>query len=241
MACCSVLFASGSGGCGRSTLCAHLGAALARRGRRVLVLEAVCGFRSLELLLRLPGETVYDLSDVLEDRCSLGEAILTHEASGLRLMAAPGDPAYLPKEDRLTALFRWAGEKWDFLLADCAAGFGPMTRLMARHCGLAALVAAPEELSARSAGRLSAFLAGEGVPAQRLIINRIPRDFAPTSGLRDLDDVIDLCGVQLLGAVPEEPDLPPPGEHPADGSAGLAIEATARRLLGERAELTIYP
>ena len=235
----SVLFVSGKGGTGKSALCLHTAGALARRGRRVLVVEAVPGFRGLELTLALPGKTVYDFADVLESRCSLGEAIRAHEESGLRLMLAPGSPDYLPEEEKLEAFFHWGRKAWDFLLIDCAPGFSPFTRLLARRCGRAVLVTAPEEPSARCTGRLSAFLAQEGLLEQRLVIYRMPREFAPTPSLRDLDDVIDLAGAQLLGVVPEQPLLPPPGDCPPEGPAGQALEAIARRLLGERVPLTL--
>ncbi len=235
----TILFASGKGGVGKSTLCLHLAASLARRARRVLVVEACCGFRSLDTVLGLPGDTVYELSDALEGRCSLGEAIRAHEESGLRLMLAPGSPDYLPEEEKLEAFFHWGRKTWDFLLIDCAPGLSPFTRLLARRCGRAVLVTAPEEASARCTGRLSAFLAQEGLLEQRLVIYRMPREFAPTPSLRDLDDVIDLAGARLLGVVPEQPLLPPPGDCPPEGPAGQALEAIARRLLGERVPLTL--
>ena len=50
----SVLFASGKGGTGKSSLCLHVAGALARRGLRVLVVEATPGFRGLEIALELP-------------------------------------------------------------------------------------------------------------------------------------------------------------------------------------------
>lgn len=237
----SILFVSGKGGVGKSTLCLHIAGGLARRGRRVLVVEASCGFRGLEVTLGLPGETVYDLSDALEGRCSLGSAILTHESSQLRLIPAPGDPFYLPREERLSAFFAWGRERWDFVLVDGPPGFGPLHQMLARNCSLGVLVAAPEELSARFAGTVSGLLAREGLENQRLIINRVPRNFAPGPVIRDLDDVIDLAGARLLGAVPEQPELPPPGEEPLPGLFGQELDAIARRLLGERVGLTLFP
>ena len=67
------------------------------------------------------------------------------------------------------------------------------------------------------------------------------RDTMPVV-IRDLDDVIDLSGVQLLGAVPErEGPLPAPGEEPLPGPFGQELDAIARRLMGERVELTLFP
>lgn len=236
-----VLFASGTGGSGKSALCIHTAGGLARRGRRVLVVEAVPGFRGLELTLGLAGATVYDLADALEGRCSLGDAILTHPQTQLRLMPAPADPAYLPPKEKLDAFFAWARERWDHVLVDCPSGFPPILPLLARRASLGVLVAVPEELSARFAGVLSGLLAREGLKEQRLVINRVPREFTPGPVVRDLDDVIDLAGAQLLGAVPEVSHLPPPGEEPLPGLLGRELEAIVRRLLGERAELTLFP
>ena len=117
-----------------------------------------------------------------------------------------------------------------------------MEELLARQAGLALVVTTPEEAAARCAAKTSALLARQGLANQRLIINRIPRDFLPTPAIRDLDDVIDQAGVQLLGAVPEQPGgLPPPGGEAPETLAGRELDAIARRLLGERAELVLYP
>ena len=237
----SLMFASGKGGVGKSTLCAGVAGGLARRGRRVLVVETGCGFRSLDILLGLPARAVFDLSDALEGRCSLGDAILVHEATQLRLIPAPGDPFYLPRPERLEAFFHWARDRWDFLLLDCGPGFSSLDRMLAPLCGLAVLTATPEEAAARCAARVSALLAREGLDRQRLVIQRVPGDLRPTSVIRDLDDVIDLVGARLLGAVPEQPGLPPPGETLPQDPAGREMDAIARRLLGEQAELLLYP
>jgi len=234
------MVASGKGGVGKTTVAAGVASCLARRGRRTLLMETACGFRSLDLTLKLPADTVFDLADALEGRCSLGDAIRVQEESQLRLMVAPGDPFYLPKEDRLAALFRWANNRWDAVFIDCGPGFSPLDRMLARHCKKAILVTTPEEPAARCAARTSALLAREGLAWQRLVIDRVPDDFRPTRAIRDLDDVIDLAGVQLLGAVPEHPGPLALGEELSDDPASRELDAVARRLLGERAELVLY-
>lgn len=236
-----ILVVSGKGGVGKSTFAAGIGSCLARRGRRVLLVGAVCGFPSLDLLLGLPADALFDLSDALEGRCSLGDALRVQEESQLRLIRAPADPFYLPKEERLEKFLRWAAESWDDVLIDSAPGFSLWHRMLARLCPRAVLVTTPEEIAARAAARCSALLAKEGLTRQRLVIDRIPGDFRPSPGLRDLDDIIDLAGAQLLGAVPECPGPLALGEVLPEDLASRTLDAIARRILGERVELLLYP
>ena len=237
----TILVASGKGGVGKTTLSAHLAAGFARLGKRALVLEADAGFRGLDLLLGLPGETVFDLGDAADGRCPPADAVRRAEGAGVDFLPAPADPAWLPSPQGLARLLGWAAGEYDWVIADCAGGFGPLTRLLARQAGGAVLLTLPDEVSARGAARVSALLRQEGVERQRLVIDRIPRRFVPTARVRDLDDIIDLAGVRLLGAVPEEPGLPPPGPVPGDSPAGRELAAIPRRLLGEEVPLVLFP
>ena len=128
--------------------------------------------------------------------------------------------------EKLRATCRDEKRRVNLLLA---AGLGGMLLLLVSEWF-------PEEAAVRAAGRVSGFLAGEGLARQRLIINMIPRVFIPSPAIRDLDDVIDLVGARLIGALPREeaPPLPP-------GRSGTAarqeMDNIAGRLLGEEPEL----
>ncbi|MBR3765290.1 MAG: P-loop NTPase, partial [Clostridia bacterium] len=61
----SWIIASGKGGVGKSTLCAGLGEAMAREGRRVCIIDADIGLRDQDVLLGLQNRVMYDLLDVL--------------------------------------------------------------------------------------------------------------------------------------------------------------------------------
>ena len=141
----------------------------------------------------------------------------------------------------MAAHFSWAGSRWDYVFADCGAGYGPLDGITARLCSGALLITLPDEISARGAAKVSGFLWKSGLTRQRLIINRVPRRLVPSPRVRDLDDVVDLAGVQLLGAVPEAPGLGPPAERAPDTPAGRELDAIARRLLGERVPLELFP
>lgn len=230
---------SGKGGVGKSTLCVGVAAGLCRRGRRVLLIEGDMGFRTLDILLALEGNTVYDFSDVAQGRCAPASAILVHRPTGIRLLPAAADPGYLPAEEALRILCRQAGGVFDFILFDCGAGYGPLTAMLARTCRRALIVTTPEEAAVRAAGRVSGFAAGEGLIDQRLVINMIPRVLTPSPVIRDLDDVIDLAGVQLIGALPKE-DIPPIPPGKGGMLARQEMDNIAGRLLGEDLEL-LYP
>ena len=56
---------SGKGGVGKSTITAHLGRALAMRGRRVLILDGDAGLRCQDLLLGVSSSLLFDMGDVV--------------------------------------------------------------------------------------------------------------------------------------------------------------------------------
>lgn len=71
-----IMVASGKGGTGKSTVSVLTGAALAARGRRVLLVELDSALRSVDYIAGVYGKTVYDVEDVLCGRCDAGKALV---------------------------------------------------------------------------------------------------------------------------------------------------------------------
>lgn len=229
---------SGKGGVGKTTLCVGIGAGLCRRGKRVLLVEGDMGFRNMDILLGFEGNIVYDFSDVADGRYAPAVAILSHKATGLQLLPAATSPEYLPPPGALEALCRQMGEAFDFIVFDCGAGYSSLSAQLAQVCQLALVVTTPEESSVRAASRVSGFVAKDGLIRQRLIINMIPPTLALSAAIRDLDDVIDLTGVQLIGALPKvaQPPVLTSGLRSSDLFC-RGMDNIAGRLLGEEIEL----
>jgi len=63
-----IVLTSGKGGVGKTTTTANLGAALAMRGKRVVLVDADIGLRNLDLVLGVEKRIVFDLVEVDGDR-----------------------------------------------------------------------------------------------------------------------------------------------------------------------------
>ena len=89
------MIASGKGGVGKSTVCAMLGTALAKSGKRVLIVELDMGLRCLDIMLGVSNRAVYDLSDVITGRCTPRDAVVCCDScENLYVTVAPNDPSF---------------------------------------------------------------------------------------------------------------------------------------------------
>lgn len=71
-----ILFASGKGGVGKTTLTAGIGFALADLGKKVLLIDADIRLRNLDLVLGAHDRTIYDIQDIYFGRCKEEMAFL---------------------------------------------------------------------------------------------------------------------------------------------------------------------
>ena len=199
--------ASGKGGVGKSAITANLGAALSESGRKVILIDADIGLRSLDALLSLENNVVYDIIDLASGDCELAEAILTSEAyPNLSLLPAAQfrrAKALDPKDLRkILSLLRVI---YDDILIDCPAGIERGLRNVL-NAGVddTILVTTPDDVSLRSAERARQVIESKSLPRPRLIVNRLDADLVHSGEMMSARTVSEVIDLPLLGEIPED-------------------------------------
>jgi len=199
----AIVITSGKGGVGKTTTTANLGAALAKRGFRVVVIDADIGLRNLDVVMGLENRIVFHLVDVLKEKCEVQKALIRdRRVENLFLMpSSQTDEKDAVTPDQMRKLVNELKTNYDFVFIDCPAGIEQGFRNAIAGADEAILVATPEVSSIRDADRVAGLLAAENIPA-RLIVNRISEGMVKRGHMLSQEDVIDILALDLLGAVP---------------------------------------
>ncbi|MFC2175068.1 cell division ATPase MinD [archaeon] len=119
-----IAIASGKGGVGKTSLTSNLGIALAKMGKRVIVVDTDLQMANLGLMLGMEGRPI-TLQDVLAGEASLSDAVYDGPG-GVRFVPAglSIDKFRRVDEEKLIDVVKELGNHADILLLDTAAGIG---------------------------------------------------------------------------------------------------------------------
>lgn len=236
-----VVVTSGKGGTGKSTVSAGLAYALARQGKRILLIDGDAGLRSLDLMLGVGSNTVYDMSDVFAGRCEPIKAVYASPVfQNVFVIPAPISLEQLCTPSDMKRLAKGLAKYYDVVIVDCPAGVGRGFETAVAAAEQALVVCTPDMVCARDAHIMSDLLSEKGVPA-RLIINRLrPRKIMDGS-MPDIDEIIDESALQLMGVIPEDEMVAVANANgrplPMDCNAEICFSNIARRFMGESVPL----
>ncbi len=213
-----IVVTSGKGGVGKTTTSASIACGLARRGKRVAVIDFDIGLRNLDLIMGCERRVVYDFVNVIHGECTLKQALIRDKRlENLYVLAA----SQTRDKDALTAdgvqrvLDALAADGFDFILCDSPAGIEKGAHLAMYFADRAIVVVNPEVSSVRDSDRILGLLAsktrraenGNGGVREHLLLTRYSPRRVATGEMMSVADVKEILGLDVVGVIPESADV----------------------------------
>lgn len=236
------LFTSLKGGCGTSTVCANVAAALAKHNKRVLLLSFNRYCTSVDMILGMDSAFVLDVTDFpesrMEDIC-LPVAGFDSLYLALRLPFSDKDMCFSEKgfltEAVNSALF-------DYILIDKTEGTPDEIAELSSIANMTVIVSTQMNDSVRSADLLGSLLSSNSVNADniRILINNFYTDVRSIGMFAGIDDILNITHLPLIGIIPFSDKLHATQTYAystKDPDICAAFENVCLRMLGEEIKL----
>lgn len=203
-----IVITSGKGGVGKTTLAVHLGAALSKRGERVVVCDADFGLNNADALAGVENLVSYDIVDVIEGRCRGQQALVRHPAhSNLYMLASHATPERYVSPQALKLALEDLSPKYDFILVDSPAGIDEGFHRAVACADEAIVVTTPHLPALRDADKVVTAIKSYEIEKISFVANMVRGDLLVSGESLSLKELESLLKIPLLGIIPEARDL----------------------------------
>lgn len=240
-----IVITSGKGGVGKTTTSANIGTGLALSGKKVALVDADIGLRNLDVVMGLENRIVYDLVDVVDGNCRLKQALIKDKRyDGLFLLpAAQTRDKEAVSPEQMQKLCNNLKEEFDYIIIDCPAGIERGFKNAIAGADRAVVITTPEVSAVRDADRIIGLLEANELRNPMLVLNRIKMDMVKRGDMMNLDDVVEILAIEILGVVPDDESIVvatnkgEPAVTDINSKAGQAFRNITKRILGENIPL----
>ena len=200
-----IMISSGKDGVGKSSIAAMLAGVYCEEGKSVLLIEFENGLRSQNLYVNATA-SLFDLSDVVTERCTLEQAITVSSLyPKLSVLFAGNERCTIDKES-FSSLVLPLVEQYDIVLIDTDCS-DETIETVSSFSMFNLIVSTNDRSGIRDAKYVCDLLYDDNAPNIRLILNRIKPEYVKKGASMNLDSCIDTIGAQLIGVIPEHFDV----------------------------------
>ena len=134
-------------------------------------------------------------------------------------------------------------KEFDFIIIDCPAGIEQGFKNAIAGADKALVVTTPEVSAVRDADRIIGLLDANELTEHFLLINRIRTDMVKRGEMMNVDDVIDILNIELIGIIPDDENIivstnkGEPAVVNMKSQAGQGYRNITKRLNGENVPL----
>ena len=202
----AILIASGKGGVGKTVFAANMGAALAKSGASVVLIDMNIGMRNLDICMGLESRVIYDLTDAIIGICSLKKALVKDRRfESLYLISA----AQTQEKAKITPaemrdLCQELKEKHDYVIIDAPSGIGAELQLAAAGADRAVIVTTAEYGALRDADALDRVLERIGIVSRSFVVNDVKEELLSRGAVPDLQEISESMRIPMAGGIPHE-------------------------------------
>ncbi|MFN2435486.1 MAG: septum site-determining protein MinD [Desulfotignum sp.] len=244
-----IVITSGKGGVGKTTATSCIGAALALEGNRVAIVDMDIGLRNLDVVMGLENRIVFNIVDVVLDRCKVEQAaIRDRRIENLFLIpASQSDNKDVLTTAGVEKVAKELRSRFDYIIMDSPAGIERGFENSVVAADEALVICTPDVSAVRDADRVIGLLYARSLNP-KLIVNRLEPARVMRGEMLSHEDVLEVLSIDLAGLVPMDEKVlissntGTPLVLQNDSKAGAAFRQIARRLNGEDVpiEMPVY-
>ncbi len=202
-----ISFISGKGGVGTSHLASAAAMQFASAGKKCLLIDYAFGSRSDDIILNLTSRVLYNISDVLEGKCKVKDAIVISDEDNLPDFIA-SSPALYPENQTVNfkKIVRELSAEYDFIVFDINTMYARGIDVCIGLSDILTAVTTEDYLSVRNTALCVRHALDINCKAEAyLCINKV-LSTVDASGVC-AEDIIDEIGAALIGIIPFDPSV----------------------------------
>lgn len=201
---------SGKGGVGKTNMSANLAVLAAKKGKRVLIIDADLGLANVEIVFGVKPR--YSIADLLKQEMTIDE-VMVEAAHGIKILPAGSGVQWVTKLEeaqkmQLLAALDPIEEQFDVVLVDSGAGIGDNVLFFVSAAQEALLVVSPEPTSLVDAYAVVKVLSQQaGVKHFAVVVNPVVEELPAREIFSKLTSVTSkflTANMRHLGYVPRD-------------------------------------